>query len=86
MLYSWIWENEYTLNGWKEGVVVILFIEGDKAHEGNDRGMALHNMRGKTLCEIVKDRLGTILDAEEKISEGQKVSRSNSSCVDHRYT
>ena len=42
MMYNnWIWENEYTLKRWREGVVVMLFKKGDKADPGNYRGITL---------------------------------------------
>ena len=35
---------------------------------------------------ILNDRVGTMLEKEEKISEGQAGFRPNCSCVDHVYT
>ena len=35
MLYNWIWQNEYAHKRWREGVVVNLLKEGDKADPGN---------------------------------------------------
>lgn len=35
MLYSWIWENEFTPQSWREGVLVNLCKQGEKADPGN---------------------------------------------------
>ncbi|CAN0109892.1 unnamed protein product, partial [Sphacelaria rigidula] len=36
--------------------------------------------------KIMNDRVGTLLENEEKTSEGQAGFRPNGSCVDHVYT
>ena len=85
-LYNWIWKNEYAPKRWREGVVVNLFKKGDKADPGNYRGITLLSTVGKTFCKILNDRMGTMLEKEDKISEGQAGFRPNRSCVDHVYT
>ena len=69
-----------------KGVVVNLFKKGDKTVPGNYRGITLLSTVGKTFCKILNDRVGTMLEKEEKISEGQAGFRPNRSCVDHVYT
>ena len=72
MLYNWMWKNEYTPKRWREGVVVNLFKKGDKADPGNYRGLTtLLSTVGKTFCDILNDRVGTMLEKDEKINEGQ---------------
>ena len=85
MLHNWIWENEYTPKRCREGVVVNLFKKGDKADLGNYRGITLLSTIGKTFCKSLNDRVGTMLEMEEKISEGQAGFRPNRSCVDQVY-
>ena len=41
---------------------------------------------GKTFCKVFNDRMGTMMEKEEKISEGQTGFRPNRRCVDHVYT
>ena len=41
---------------------------------------------GKRFCKILNDRMGTMMEKEEKTSEGQAGIRPNRSCVDHVYT
>ena len=60
-------------------------IQGDKADPGNYRGITLLSTVGKIFCKILNDRVGTMLEKEEKISEGQAGFRPNRSCVDHIY-
>ena len=86
MLYNWIWKNEYAPKRWREGVVVNLFKKGDKADPGNYRGITLLSTVGKTFCKILNDRMGTMMEKEGKVSEGQAGFRPNRSCVDHVYT
>ena len=37
------------------------------------------------ICKILNDRIGTMLEKDKKISEGQAGFRPNRSCVDHAY-
>ena len=60
--------------------VVNLFKKGDKADPGNYRGITLLSTK------IVNDRVGTMLEKEEKISKGQAGFRPNRRCVHHVYT
>ena len=41
---------------------------------------------GKTFGKILNDRMGLMMEKEDKISEGQAPSMSNRSCVEHVYT
>ena len=86
MLYNWVQKNEYTPKRWREGVVVNLFKKGDEADPGNYRGITLLSTVGKLFCKILNDRVGTMLEKKEKISEGQAGFRPNRSCVDHVCT
>ena len=86
LLYNWIWKNEYTPKRWREGVVVNLLKKGDKTDPGNYGGITLLGAVGKTFADILNDRVRTMLEKEEKISEGQAGFRPNRSCVDHVYT
>ena len=63
-----------------------LFKKGGKADPGNYRGITLLSTVGKTFCKILNDRMGTMMEKEEKISEGQAGLRPNRSCADHVYT
>ena len=69
----------------REGVVVSLFKKGDKADPGNYREIALLSTVGKPFCKILNDRMGTMLEKDITISEGQAGFRPNRSCVDHVY-
>ena len=86
LLYNWIWKNEYKPKRWREEVVVNLFKKREKTDPGNYRGITLLSTVEKTFCKILNDRVGTMLEKEEKISEGQAGFRPNRSCVDHVYT
>ena len=48
--------------------------------------MTLLSTIGKTFCKILNDRMGPMLEEDEKTSEGQAGFRPNRSCVDHVYT
>ena len=63
-----------------------LFKKGDKADPGNYKGITLLSTIGKTFCNILNDRMGTMMEKEENISEGQAGFRPNRSCVDHVHT
>ena len=56
--------------------------KGDKVGPGNNRGMTV----GETCCKILNDRMGTMMEKEDKLSEGQAGFRPNRSCVHHVYT
>ena len=84
-LYNGIWKNEYAPRR-REAVVVNLFKKGDKAGPGNHRGITLVSTVHNTFYRILNDRMGTMMEKEEKISEGQAGFRPNRSCVDHVYT
>ena len=84
MLHNWIWKSEYPPKRWR-GVVVNLFKKGGKADPGNYRGMTLLTTAGKTFCKILNDRMGKLMEKEEKISEGQAGFRPSRSCVDRVY-
>ena len=82
--YNWIWKNEYTPKRCREGVVVAnLFKKGDKADPGGYRGVTLLSTVGKTSCKILNDRVGTMLEMEEEISEGQAGFRPNGLSLIH---
>ena len=61
-------------------------IQGEKVDPRNYRGMTLLSTVGKTCRKILNVRMGTMMEKEEKISEGQAGFRPNHSCVDHVYT
>ena len=65
-----------------------LFKKEDKADPGNSRGITLLLIRtvGKTFCTIFNDRMGTTMEKEGKICQGQAGFRPNRSGVDHVYT
>ena len=86
MLYNWTWQNEYAPKRWREGGVVNLFKKGYKADSGKYREIALLSTVGKTTRNILNDRMGTTLEKDGKISEGQAGLRPNRSCVDRVYT
>ena len=81
-LYNWILKSECPPKRWREGIVVNLLKKGDKGEPGNYRGITLLSTVGKIFCRILNNRLGTMLENEEKISEGQVGFRPNGSCVD----
>ena len=85
MLYNWIWKNEYAPKRWREEVVNLIK-EGDKADLGNYRGITLSSTVGKILCQILNDKMGTMLEKDTQISEGQAGFKPNRSCVDYVYT
>ena len=86
MLYSWIWKTEYAPRKWREGVVVNLCNRGDEADPRDYRGITLLSTVGKTFNNILNDIMGTMMEKEDEISEGQAGFRSNCSCVDHVHT
>ena len=86
MLFNWMWGNEYAPRRWREGVVVNLVEKGDMAEPGHHRGKTLISTVGKTLCKILNDRMGTVMEKEEKISEGQAGFRPNRSSIYHVHT
>ena len=51
--------------------MVELFKIGNKAEPGSYMGIMLLSTVGKTFCKILNDRLGTMLEKEEKIREEQ---------------
>ena len=86
MLYNWIWKKEDAPRRWREGVVVNLFKKGDKAGPGNHRGITLVSTVHNTFYRILNDRMGTMMEKEEKISEGQAGFRPNRSSIYHVHT
>ena len=85
-LYNWIWKHEYAPRWWREGVVANLFKKGYKADPGNYREITLLSTVGNIFCKILNDRMGTMMEKEDKSSEGQAGFRPNRSCVDRVYT
>ena len=79
-------ESRYAPKRWREGVVANLFKKGGKADPGNCGGITLLSTVGQSFCKVLKDRTGTMMETEEKISKRQAGLRSNRSCVDHVYT
>ena len=53
---------------------------------GTIEGYTFLSTTDETICKILNDRMGTIMEKEEKVSEGQAGFRSNRSRVDHLYT
>ena len=84
LLCNWIWKNGYTPKQWRGGVVVNLFKKGDKIDPGNFRGITLHITVGNPFCKFLKDRVGTMLEKEEK-AEVQAGFRPSRGCVDHVF-
>ena len=74
-------ENEYAPKRWIEGVVVNLFKKGEKADPGNCRGITPLSTVEKTICKLLNDRMGTMLEKAKRRSEGQAGFRPNRSCV-----
>ena len=60
-------------------------IGGDKVDPGNYRGTMLLSTVGKTFNNILNDRMVTMMEKENRISEGWAGFRSNRFCVDHVY-
>ena len=85
MLYNWIWNNEYASRRWREGVALNFFKKIYTADPGNCRGIALVSTVSRTFCKILNDSMGTVVENEDKISEGQAGFRPNRSCVDRVY-
>ena len=67
MIYNGILRNDYTPKRSREGVVVNLFKNGDKADPGNYRRITLLRTGGNVFCKIRNDSVGTMLG-----KEGQK--------------
>ena len=62
-----MWGNEYAPGRYREGGVVNLLWEGDKAGPGNYRGKTLLKILGKTLCKLSNDRMETMMEKGDKI-------------------
>ena len=87
MMYSWVWENEYASEKWREGVFVKLFNKRDnKADRGNYLEMMLSRTVCQKNCDILNDNTGTMLEKEKTMSKGDARLRSNLSCINHVYT
>ena len=65
MMYSWVWENEYASEKWREGVLVKLFKKKDKADRGNYLEMTLVRTVCQKICDILNDNTGTMLEKDE---------------------
>ena len=87
MLYNWIWKTSTHLGGGeKEYLVVNFFKKEDKADPRDYRGMTLLYTVGKIFCKILNDRIGMMMEKEDKISEEQAGFSPSRSCVNHVYT
>ena len=73
--------------GWREGVVVNVLKKSDKAGPGKYREISLlSTVVGKTFCNVLKYRMGAMMEKEDELCEGQAAFRLNRSCADHGYT
>lgn len=61
-------------------------ISVDTLPPGDCRGKTILCTLGKTFCEILRYRMGTLIEKKECSSEGQAGFWSKSSCVDHPCT
>ena len=87
MLCSWKWKNEHAPRRWRGVVLIVsLFKKGDKADPGTYRGITLLSTVGKTFCITLNDRMGTMIEKRDKMSEGHAGFRPSCSCVDHVCT
>ena len=62
---SWIRKSTYVTKR-RRGVEVDLFKKGEKADWGNCGGITLLGTVSKTFCKILNDRMGTMMEKEEK--------------------
>ena len=75
-----MWRKETVPKQWREGLVVNLFMKGDREDPGNYRGITLLSVVGKVFCKIL-NRLVQCLDKEGVMHEGQAGFRVNRSCM-----
>ena len=85
-LYNGIWENEYAPKEVERRSSGELIQEKETRLIRNYGGTTLQRTVGKTFCKVSNDRMGTMMEKEEDISEGQAGFRPNRSCVDYVYT
>ena len=72
-------------NNW--GITLLSIVgKRDKADPENYWGITIFSTVGKTFCKILNGGMGTMLEKDEKISEGRAGFRPNRRCVDHVYT
>ena len=86
MLYNWTWENEYAPKEVERRSSGELIQEKETRLIRNYGGTTLQRTVRKTFCKVSNDRMGTMMEKEEDISEGQAGFRPNRSCVDYVYT
>ena len=63
-----------------------LLKKGEKSGPGNYRGITLLSTVGKKIFTLSNDRMGTVMEMEEKKNEGEAGIRPIRKCVNHAYT
>ena len=55
--FSVVWHEETVLRQWREGLIVNLFMKGDREDPGNYGGITLLSVVGKVFCKVLNNRL-----------------------------
>ena len=84
-LFTVIWREEFVPPQWREGLIVNLFMKGDKEDPGNYRGITLLSVVGKVVCNVLNSRFVKHLDEGKALHEGQAGFRVGRGCVDNNY-
>ena len=85
-LFAVVWREEYVPSQWREGLIVNLFMKGDKEDPGNYRGITLLSVVGKVFCKVLNNRLVQHFDKGGVLHEGQVGFKLKRNCVDNIYT
>ena len=85
-LFDLVWNNEYVLTFWREGLTVSLFKKEDREGPSNCRSITLLSVIGKLYSRVINNRPLKYLDLKNKLHEGQGFFRIGRSCIDNIFS
>ena len=84
-LFNSVWNNEYVLTYWREGLIVSLFKKPDREDPGNYSGITLLSVIGKLYSRVFNNFLLKYLELNNKLHEGQGGFGMGRSCFDNIF-
>ena len=84
-LTTLIWRKGKVPQQWKDAVITVLHLKGDKTECGNYRGISLVSHAGKVLLKVVARRLSAYCEAKGLLQEEQCGFRPDRSTTDMMF-
>ena len=70
---------------WKDGIIILVYKQGNKLDVNNYRGITISSCLGKLFCHIINDRVSQELESKNFIKSEQAGFRKNYRTSDHIF-